>query len=256
VSGATPRFLTLSLVLEEGFPIADLERVLDSVRDAAAEANVEVVAGDTKVVRGGEVDKLFINTAGVGEFARDDVRLGMVRVTPGDAVIVTGWLGNHSIHILSLREGLGFERQVLSDCAPLDGLVWNVLEDHAPQVHCMRDITRGGLGTVLNEVADGAGVSMRVEQPALPIQHETAMAADMLGVDPLYLANEGNICMFVDGDAATDVLELVRWHPHGRAARIVGTVHERTGSAVTMTRADGTEAVVELLYGAELPRLC
>jgi hydrogenase expression/formation protein HypE len=256
VSGAIPRYLTLSLVLEEGFPIADLARILDSVRDAAGDANVEVVAGDTKVVRGGEIDKIFINTAGIGELTRDDVQLGMARVSPGDAVIVTGWLGNHSIHILSLREGLGFERQVLSDCAPLDGLVWNVLEDHAPRVHCMRDITRGGLGTVLNEVADGAGVSMRIEQSELPIQHETAMAADMLGVDPLYLANEGNICMFVDGDAAEDVLELVRWHPHGRGARIVGKVHERAGSAVTMARADGTEAVVELLYGAELPRLC
>jgi hydrogenase expression/formation protein HypE len=255
VSGATPRYLTLSLVLEEGFPIADLERVLDSVREAADQARVEVVAGDTKVVRAGEVDKLFINTAGIGEFAHE-IELGMARVSPGDAVIVTGWLGNHSIHILSLREGLGFEERVLSDCAPLDGLVWNVLEDHASRVHCMRDITRGGLGTVLNEVADGAGVSMRIEHTELPIQRETAMAADMLGVDPLYLANEGNICMFVDGDAATDILELVRWHPHGRAARIVGTVGERTGSAVTMTQADGTETVVELLYGAELPRLC
>jgi hydrogenase expression/formation protein HypE len=255
VSGAVPRYLTLSLVLEEGFPIADLARVLDSVREAAGQARVEVVAGDTKVVRRGEVDKIFINTAGIGEFARE-IELGMGQVSPGDAVIVTGWLGNHSIHILSLREGLGFEERVLSDCAPLDGLVWNVLEDHASQVHCMRDITRGGLGTVLNEVADGAGVSMRIEQSSLPIQQETAMAADMLGVDPLYLANEGNICMFVDADSAADVLELVRWHPYGRAARIVGVVHERAPSAVTMARADGTETVVELLYGAELPRLC
>jgi hydrogenase expression/formation protein HypE len=255
VSGATPRYLTLSLVLEEGFPIADLARVLDSVREAAAQARVEVVAGDTKVVRGGEVDKLFINTAGIGEFVHE-VELGMSRVTPGDAVIVTGWLGNHSIHILSLREGLGFEERVLSDCAPLDGLVWNVLEDQAQGVHCMRDITRGGLGTVLNEVADGAGVSVRIEQSELPIQHETAMAADMLGVDPMYLANEGNICMFVAADAAADILELLRWHPYGRAARIVGTVVKRDGSAVTMARGDGSETVVELLYGAELPRLC
>jgi hydrogenase expression/formation protein HypE len=255
VSGATPRFLTLALVLEEGFPIADLERVLDSVREAAAEANVEVVAGDTKVVRAGEVDKLFINTTGVGEVARE-LELGMTQVSPGDAVIVTSWLGNHSIHILSLREGLGFEERVLSDCASLDGLVWNVLEDYAAQVHCMRDITRGGLGTVLNELADGAGVSIQIEQRRLPIQQETAMAADMLGVNPLYLANEGNICMFVEGEVAAEVLELIRWHPHGRAAQIIGTVRERAGSGVTIAREDGTEAVVELLYGAELPRLC
>jgi hydrogenase expression/formation protein HypE len=256
VSGAVPRYLTLSLVLEEGFPIADLERVLDSVREAAAAARVEVVAGDTKVVRAGEVDKLFINTAGVGVFERE-VELGVRRVAHGDAVIVTSWLGNHSIHILSIREGLGFEERVLSDCAPLDGLVWNVMEEYAPQVHCMRDITRGGLGTVLNELADAAGVSIQIEEGRLPIQHETAMAADMLGVNPLYLANEGNICMLVAAEAATEVLELLRWHPHGRAAQIVGTVRESAkGRPVTMVRSDGAETVVELLYGAELPRLC
>jgi hydrogenase expression/formation protein HypE len=255
VSGAVPRYLTLSLVLEEGFPIADLERVLDSVREAAAAARVEVVAGDTKVVRAGEVDKLFINTAGVGVFERD-VKLGVRLVGPGDAVIVTGWLGNHSIHILSIREGLGFEQRVLSDCAPLDGLVWNVLEEHAAHVRCMRDITRGGLGTVLNELADAAGVSIQIEERRLPIQPETAMAADMLGVNPLYLANEGNICMLVAQEAAEEILEVLRWHPHGRAAQIVGAARERGGSAVTIVRAGGAESVVELLYGAELPRLC
>lgn len=255
VSGAVPRWLTLSLVLEEGFPLADLERVLDSVREAATAARVEVVAGDTKVVRAGEVDKLFINTAGVGVFERE-VELGVSRVGPGDAVIVTSWLGNHSVHILSIREGLGFEERVLSDCAPLDGLVWSVLEEHGAQVHCMRDITRGGLGTVLNELADGAGVSIRIEERQLPIQRETAMAADMLGLNPLYLANEGNICMVVAAEAAAEILELVRWHPFGRAAQIVGAVRESGGSPVTMVRSDGAEAVVELLYGAELPRLC
>jgi hydrogenase expression/formation protein HypE len=255
VSGAVPRWLTLSLVLEEGFPLADLERVLDSVREAATAARVEVVAGDTKVVRAGEVDKLFINTAGVGVFERE-VELGVSRVGPGDAVIVTSWLGNHSVHILSIREGLGFEERVLSDCAPLDGLVWSVLEEYGPQVHCMRDITRGGLGTVLNELADGAGVSIRIEERQLPIQRETAMAADMLGLNPLYLANVGNICMVVAEEAAAEILELVRWHPYGRAAQIVGAVRESGGSPVTMVRADGAEAVVEVLYGAELPRLC
>jgi hydrogenase expression/formation protein HypE len=255
VAGAVPRYLTLSLVLEEGFPIADLERILDSVREAAAAARVEVVAGDTKVVRAGEVDKLFINTAGVGVFERE-IELGVSQIAPGDAVIVTGWLGNHSIHILSLREGLGFEERVLSDCAPLDGMVGSVLEEHAGQVRCMRDITRGGLGTVLNELADGAGVSIQIEEPRLPIQRETAMAADMLGVNPLYLANEGNICMFVAHEAAEAVLELVRWHPSGSGAQIIGAVRERGGSPVTIVRGDGTESVIELLYGAELPRLC
>ncbi len=255
VSGALPRFLTLALVLEEGFPIADLERILDSVREAAGVAGVSIVAGDTKVVRGGEIDKIFINTAGVGEVHRDH-ELGVAQVRPGDAVIVTSWLGNHSIHILSIREGLGFEERILSDCAALDGLVWNVLEEHPELVHCMRDVTRGGLGTVLNEVADGAGVSISIDHERLPIQRETAMAADMLGVNPLYLANEGCLCLFVDGDAAGEIVETVRLQPHGHAAEIVGSVVEREDAAVRMRHADGGSSTVEVLYGAELPRLC
>jgi hydrogenase expression/formation protein HypE len=255
VSGAIPRFLTLALVLEEGFPIADLERILDSVRVAATNSEVAIVAGDTKVVRGGEIDKIFINTTGIGELHHKG-ELGMRQVRPGDAVIVTGWLGNHSIHILSLREGLGYEERIKSDCAGLDGLVWNLLEEHPHDVRCMRDVTRGGLGTVLNEVADGAGVSVLIDQSRLPIQHETAMAADMLGVNPLYLANEGCLCLFVDGAYAQEVLETVHLQPHGRAAQIVGAVRERDDSAVAMRRDDGSESIVEVLYGAELPRLC
>jgi hydrogenase expression/formation protein HypE len=255
VSGAEPRYLTLALVLEEGFPIADLERILDSIREAALEAGVTVVAGDTKVVRGGEIDKIFINTAGVGEVP-EGVDLGMRHVRVGDAAIVTGYLGNHSIHILSIREGLGFEERILSDCAPLGSLVWNVMQEHAGSVRCMRDITRGGLGTVLNEVADGAGVSIELSERDLPIQHETAMAADMLGVNPLYLANEGNLCLFVDGAYAEEILDTVRLHPDARAAQIVGRVVERGESAVRMLHSDGGESVIELLYGAELPRLC
>jgi len=255
VCGATPRFLTLALVLEEGFPIAHLERVLDSIREAALEAGVEVVAGDTKVVRRGEVDKLFINTAGVGEFDRD-VSLGVHAVVPGGSVIVTSFLGDHSMHVLSLREGLGFEQRILSDCAPLNGLMDVLLDEFGDAVRCVRDITRGGLGTVLNEVAAGAGVSIHLDEESLPIRHETAMAADMLGVDPMYLANEGNLCLFVDGDAAADVLALVRAHRYGAAAEIVGGVGEAGGSPVTMRTAEGAVTTVAVLYGAELPRLC
>ena len=255
VSGAVPRFLTLALVLEEGFPIVDLARVLDSVREAAEQAEVSIVAGDTKVVRDGEIDKIFINTAGVGELA-PEVELGVARVSEGDAVIVTSYLGNHSIHILSLREGLGFEERIASDCAPLAGLVQAMLDEHPDHVHCIRDITRGGFGTVLNEVADDAGVSIQIAKDRLPIQHETAMAADMLGVDPLYLANEGCLCLFVDGDAAPAILEAVRSHPYGSAAETVGAVHGRAESPVIMQNGDGTDSVVEVLYGAELPRLC
>jgi hydrogenase expression/formation protein HypE len=255
VNGAVPRYLTLSLVLEQGLPVVDLERVLDSIRAAAEEACVEVVAGDAKVVRSGEVDKLYINTAGVGELAAE-VELGSDRVRRGDAVIVTSWLGNHGTHILSLRAGLGHEKRVLSDCAPLDGLVWNVLEDYACEVHCMRDITRGGLGTVLNELAAEAGVAIEIEAHHLPIQRTTRTAAEALGVDPLHLASEGAICMVVDGEAAAEILELLHWQPQGQAAQIVGCVQEDRAGAVTMVRPDGAERSVEMFSGPRLPRLC
>jgi hydrogenase expression/formation protein HypE len=255
VSGAVPRFLTLALVLEEGLPLADLERILESVREAASEAGVAVVAGDTKVVGRGQVDKLFINTAGVGELRRPRA-LSTSDVRAGDAVIVTGQLGNHSIHILSLREGLGFEQRVRSDCAPLNGMVELVLDQHPDDVRCMRDITRGGLGTVLNEVAGAAAVSVAIEQERIPMHWETAMAAEMLGISPLYLANEGNLCLFVDAAHADAVLELLRSHPYGQAAEAVGVVEEQGETPVTMRLRDGTESTVELLYGAELPRLC
>jgi hydrogenase expression/formation protein HypE len=254
VSGAVPRYLTLSLVLEQGLPIADLARVLDSVRETAVEADVEIVVGDARVVRRGEVDKLFIGATGVGELTQE-LDLGASRVRPGDAVIVTGELGNHAVHILSLREGLGSEQRVLSDCAPLDGLVWNVLEDYAPQLRCMRAVARGGLGGALNELAGGAGVSIELEEHRLPVARETRALAARLGVDPLYLPSEGSICMVVEGSATSEVLELIRWQPQGQSAQIVGTVRERGRGAVTMVRPDGGETLVELFAGVELPRL-
>ncbi len=255
VSGAVPRYLTLSLVIEQGLPIADLARVLDSVRETAVEAGVEIVAADARVVRRGEVDKLFIGAAGVGECTQE-VDLGVSSVQPGDAVIVTGWLANHAVHVLSLREKLGPEECVLSDCAPLDGLVWNLLEDYAPQLRCMCAIARGGLGEVLNELADGAGVSIDVEEHRLPVARATRTAAARLGVDPLYLPSEGSICIVVEGAAASEVLELIRWQPQGQAAQIVGTVRARGDGAVTLVRSDGGgETTVAPFAGAELPRL-
>jgi hydrogenase expression/formation protein HypE len=254
VSGAVPRYLTLSLVLEEGLPIGDLERILDSVRDAALETGVEVVAGDTKVVRDGELDKLVVNTTGVGELPAE-LALGVGHIRPGDALIVTGRLGSHGIHILALRAGLeDFAQQVHSDCAPLDGLVWNLLEEHAPQVHCMRDVTRGGFAGVVCELAAAAGVAVRVQEPRLPFQSETMNAAAVLGVDPLYLPNEGCICMFVDAAAAEEILELLRWQPQGREAEIVGYV-EDCGAGVTLECADRELRALRADGAAQLPRL-
>ncbi|MBK8014829.1 MAG: hydrogenase expression/formation protein HypE [Deltaproteobacteria bacterium] len=277
VSGARPLYLTLALVLEEGFPIRDLERILEAVRETAREANVHIVAGDTKVVRRGEVDKIFINTAGVGTLDPRRPHPSVHRIEPGDKVLVTGPLGDHAIHILSLREGLGFEDRVQSDCAPLNGLIAGLIETLGPDVHFMRDITRGGLGTLLNEVQGGRPWRIEIRETDLPIKRETAMAADMLGVSPLYLANEGNLCVFVPEGAASRALETIRAHPYGRNAAIVGdVVADRRGDngdsgysadsrsndvdtcthPVVMRKTDGSLDVVEFLRGAELPRLC
>jgi hydrogenase expression/formation protein HypE len=254
-SGAVPRYLVLSLVIEQGLAVANLTRVLDSVREAAAEADVEVVAGDTQVVRAGEADKLFLAVAGVGEFAHH-VEAGAERVRPGDAVIVTGALGSHGLQILALREGLDGAARVPSDCAPLAGLVWNVLEDYAPQVRCMRDLGRGGLVGVLGELAYGAGVSVELEEHRLPIAPEARTVARRLGGDPLHLPSGASVCLVVDGGAATDVLELIRWQPQGTTAQIVGTVRERGGGAVTMVGPDGGgELVLEPLLGGVPARL-
>lgn len=189
VSGATPRYLTLGLILETGLPIRDLVRALTSIRETAREAGVLIVGGDTKVVREGEADGLYLNTAGVGVYHRDPLRMDAVK--PGDKIILSGCIGNHTVHLLSIREGLGFEERVLSDCAPLSGLVDGLLAKAGEGVRSMRDVTRGGLSAVLHEYAAKLGRVVAVDTPALPIQLETAMAADMLGINPLHSANEG-----------------------------------------------------------------
>jgi hydrogenase expression/formation protein HypE len=256
VRGAVPRYLSLSLVIEQGLAVADLVRVLDSVRMTAVEAEVEVVAGDTRVVASGAADRLLINATGVGELERQ-LDLGAGRVRPGDAVIVTGRLGNHGMHVLALREGLDCAERVLSDCVPLGGLVWNVLEDYGREIRCMRALTRGGLGAVLNEIAGGAGVSIEVDEHRLPVPGETRRAAERMAVDPLYLPSAGSICLVVEGAAASDILELIRWQPQGQAAQIVGTARERGGGAVTVVRPDGGgESVLAPRSSVPLSRLC
>jgi hydrogenase expression/formation protein HypE len=255
VSGARPLFITLSLIIETGFPMASLERIIESVRDAAREAGIKIVAGDTKVVRTGEADQIFLNTAGVGIFERP--ALSSQRVQPGHKVVLSGQIGNHSIHLLSVREGLGFETRVKSDCAPLNGLIDHVL-GAVPEgaVASIRDVTRGGLCAVLHEYARASGCSIHFSQAALPVLHEAVMAADMLGINLIHLANEGCLCLFVEPEWADRVVALLREHPYGRNATIIGEVGGLNGSEVVMTEPDGTRTQLEELYGAELPRLC
>ncbi|MFE5899330.1 hydrogenase expression/formation protein HypE [Streptomyces sp. NPDC056488] len=255
VAGSRPKYLTLGLILETGLPIDRLTQVLVSIRETAREAGVQIVGGDTKVVRKGEADQLYLNTAGVGVFEREP--LSMTDVRPGDKVILSGPIGNHTVHLLSIREGLGFEQRVDSDCAPLNNLVDGVL-DRVPAgaVRSMRDVTRGGLTAVLHEYAGKLGRTIRVDTPSLPIQHETAMAADMLGINPLHCANEGCLAVFVDPAAEADVLAALRSLRYGEHAVTIGEVSEDTGALVLLRDADGREAQLEELLGAELPRLC
>lgn len=255
VAGANPRYLTLGMILETGLPMERLLRALVSIRETAREAGVQIVCGDTKVVRAGEADGLYLNTAGVGVYTRDPLRMTSVR--PADRVMVTGYLGNHTVHLLSIREGLGFESRVLSDCAPLNGMIDGLFAKvPAGAIRSMRDITRGGLAAVLREYADRVGRTILVDTPTLPIQHETAMAADMLGINLLHSANEGCLAVFVDPAAQEDVLSALRSHQYGTHAVAVGEVTGRPDAAVVLRDADGRESVLEPLRGAELPRLC
>lgn len=255
VSGARPLYLTLSLIIEDGMPINDLLTVIKSIRDTARQANIKIVAGDTKVVGKGEADILFINTAGVGVFERPPVSIQNVR--PGQKIILSGYIGNHSIHLLSMREGLGFERNVLSDCAPLNHMI-NSLFEKIPgdKIASMRDVTRGGLSAVLHEHASAVHGKIRFYQENLPIQAEADMAADMLGINVINLANEGCLCLFVDADVADEVLALLQKDPLGEKAAIIGEVVDAVKPQVVMVSSDGSEQIVEELHGAELPRLC
>lgn len=255
VAGAVPRYLTLGMILETGLPIERLLRVLRSVRDTAREAGVHVVCGDTKVVRTGEADQLYLNTAGVGELTREPVRMTDVR--PGDRVIVSGYLGNHTVHLLSCREGLGFEKRVLSDCAPLNGMIDGLFAKvDRGAIRSMRDVTRGGLAAVLHEYSQRIRYTIDVDAVALPVQNETAMAADMLGINPLHAANEGCLAVFVDPQAQDDVLATLRAHRYGSHAVVVGEVTHDPHPAVILRERDGRVAQLEPLLGAELPRLC
>jgi hydrogenase expression/formation protein HypE len=255
VLGAVPRYLTLGVILEAGLPIARYATVLRSVAAAAREAGVVIVAGDTKVVRPGEADQIYLNTTGIGVFQRRPLR--MAAVTAGDRILLSGPLGNHTVHLLSVREGLGFERDVLSDCAPLNGLIGALLDSpFGPAVHSIRDVTRGGLTAVMHEYARATGLAPHLVEADLPIERSVRMACDMLGINPMNAANEGCLCLFVAADAADGVLKTLRDHSYGRQAAIVGTVLNGGTGEVRITRAGGRLELVDELEGAELPRLC
>jgi hydrogenase expression/formation protein HypE len=254
VSGARPLFLSAAFILEEGLPLDDLRRIVASMRSACAEAGVTLVTGDTKVVDRGKGDGVFITTAGIG-LVPEGVKLSIHSARPGDRILLSGTLGDHGIAIMSVREGLDFETALESDSAPLNGLCRAIL-DACPDTRCMRDPTRGGLSSALNELAGASGVGIRLDEAAIPLRPEVRAACEMLGLDPLYVANEGKLIAVVPAGDADEVLEAMRAHPRGRDASIVGTVvSEHRGMVVLRSRVGG-ERVVTLLSGEQLPRIC
>jgi hydrogenase expression/formation protein HypE len=254
VGGATPLFLSAAFILEEGLPIADLKRIVASMRDACAEAGVALVTGDTKVVDRGKGDQVFITTAGIG-IVPEYCNLSIRNARPGDVVLVSGTIGDHGIAIMSVREGIEFETVLESDSAPLNGLARAMLEA-CPSIRCMRDPTRGGVSGTLNELADASRVGVRLNEAALPMRQEVKAACEMLGLDPLYVANEGKVVAVVPADDADRLLSLVRSHPLGRNAAIIGRIVEDHPGMVVMKSLVGGERVVTLLAGEQLPRIC
>jgi hydrogenase expression/formation protein HypE len=254
MSGARPLYLSAGFILEEGFPLADLERIVASMGRAARQAGVPVVTGDTKVVEKGKCDGVFITTTGVGVVPAG-VEISGDRARPGDAVLLSGGIGDHGVAIMSSRENLRFETTLVSDSAALHGLVADMVAV-APDIHCLRDPTRGGLATTLNELARQSGVGMVLREEAIPVRAEVAAACELLGLDPLYVANEGKlVCICAPSDAPR-VLDAMRAHPLGREAAVIGAVVEDAHGLVQMETAFGGRRVVDWLAGEQLPRIC
>jgi len=254
MSGAKPLYLSASFILEEGFPLADLKRIVESMAHAAREAGVPIVTGDTKVVEQGKGDGVFITTTGVG-VVPDGVNISGDRARPGDTILVSGTLGDHGVAIMAQRESLGFETTIQSDTAALHDLVARMVAA-VPDIHALRDPTRGGLATTLNEIARQSGVGMMLREEALPVRQEVEAACEFLGLDPLYVANEGKLICICAPEHADELLAAMRAHPLGANAAIIGAVHEDPHHFVQMETAFGGKRIVDWLTGEQLPRIC
>jgi hydrogenase expression/formation protein HypE len=255
VAGATPLYLSAGFILEEGFPVADLTRVVASMRKAAVAADVRIVTGDTKVVERGKADGCYINTAGIGVIERD-ITLGVATARPGDAILVSGPIGDHGVTIMLARGELDIEADDLeSDTAPLNGLVGGLL-DAVPGTRAMRDATRGGVATILNEIAKDAGVGILVSEDDIPVRAQVRGAAELLGIDPMYVACEGRLVAVVPGDQAQAALNALRAHELGAQASVIGHVSSDQPGIVRLRTAFGGTRIVDLLVGDPLPRIC
>lgn len=254
MSGARPLYLAAAFILEEGLSTEELGRVVQSMSEAARVAGVQIVAGDTKVVNRGKGDKVFISTTGIGVVERA-VNISADRARPGDKIILSGYIGDHGMAILSQREGLEFEGAIESDCAALNGLVSAML-DVSVDIHCMRDPTRGGVATVLNEIAQRSNAGMLLRETEIPVRDTVRGACEILGLDPLYVANEGKLIAIVPSHEAEAILNRVRGNPLGRDARVIGeVVAEHPGMVLMQTEIGGTR-ILDTLFGEQLPRIC
>jgi hydrogenase expression/formation protein HypE len=252
--GARPLYLSVGLIMEEGLPMGDLERIINAMADAARAAGVQVVTGDTKVVPKGAADKIFINTSGVG-LLLDGVNVSPERAAPGDRILLSGTLADHGMTIMTRREGLAFDAPITSDSAPLNRMVQRIL-DASPDTRVLRDPTRGGLGTALNEIADQAGVGIRIDEDRIPVRPAVAGVCELLGFDPLYVANEGKLIAIVPAADADAVLGAMRQDAHGADACEIGEVVAETPGKVFMKTRIGGSRIVGMLTGEQLPRIC
>ena len=252
--GATPLWLTAGFILEEGLEVEILRKIVESMHSAAVEANINIIAGDTKVVQNGKADGLYINTTGIG-IIPTGVNISGTRARPGDAVIVSGTIGDHGIAVLAARGELNFQAEIISDVAPLNGLIARML-DITKEIHVLRDPTRGGLATSLNEIALQSNVGIMIYEEMIPVRPSVEAACEMLGFDALYVANEGKLIAIVEKYIADKVLAAMKEHPLGTDAAIIGTVTERPGPHVMLKTNFGTTRMIDMMSGEMLPRIC
>jgi len=252
--GATPLYLSCSFIIEEGFSLSLLEKIVLSMRAASAIAKVDIVTGDTKVVNKGAVDKIFINTSGVG-MVKKGVNISGSNAKVGDVVMINGPIGSHGIAVLSEREGLKFETEIKSDTTPLSSLVADMLEV-SKDIHVLRDPTRGGLSTTLNEIALSSKVDVEINEGDIPIQEEVRAACEILGYDPLYLANEGKLVAFVSSEIVPEVFKKMRKSKYGKESKIIGRVARKSEGKVYLNTGIGGKRIVDMLTGEQLPRIC
>ena len=252
--GALPKFLTATFIMEEGFPLADLEGIVSSMAEAAKEAGVQIVAADTKVTEKGKSDKIFISTTGIG-WRKKDLQISGQNAKPGDLVILSGPIGNHGIAVAEARGNLGFKSEIKSDVAPLNGMIADLLQN-VPEVHVLRDPTRGGLATSLVEIACQSQLGIILEENAIPIDQDVRSACDLLGLDPLYMANEGKLILILPQEFAKAALNCLQNHPYGKNAAIIGRIEEKPSGQLLLKTPLGTSRHLDMLAGEMLPRIC